>query len=120
MRILIVLALMLALTAPNACLLASAESIVVDIVGSRAENTEIAVSTAQPVTLEIVGSTTNNTVISSPKIEKVVCRERCHYKQEGNCTPDHHPCDDTHYGVDAWYGKFWYNSEINLPKWPQF
>jgi hypothetical protein len=49
----------------------------------------------------------------------VVCKERCHYRQECNCTPDHQSRDHTHLGVDAWYGKFWYRSEMNLPRWPQ-
>jgi hypothetical protein len=92
-------------------------SVVVDIVGSNTESTQIVQPNAGSIELEIIGSTTNDTTIASQAgIDAAV---DCHWPEKGKlfrkpCQPPQIP----HLGVDAWYGEYWYTS-INMPKWPQ-
>jgi hypothetical protein len=115
-------ALVLMLLISCASAIASAGSVVVDIVGSNADNTNIVASGADKLELEIIGSTTNNTTISPPKKivrkwhERCFPDLRCENKQD--CKQASYPWDKLHLGVDAWYGTFWY-TDINMPKWPQ-
>jgi hypothetical protein len=92
--------------------------VVVDIIGSQADNTEI-IFPVSSLDLEIIGSSTNNTQVLSKAPVKCNCnikdcRPDCQFrKPECRKKPE-----IPHLGVDAWYGTFWY-SPINLPKWPQ-
>lgn len=126
MKTAMILALMLVLTS-TACAMGGPGSVVVDIVGSKTENTKVT-SGGGPVVLEFVGSVSNNTTISSPqiKIKKIK-------KDEKGCGYGYYPCvtcidkpetktvkypwESMHLGVDAWYGTYWYTN-INMPKWP--
>jgi hypothetical protein len=127
---LLMMLMVLMLSASSACAFGGSGSISLDIVGSRADNTKIISSGAEDVNLEIVGSDANNTLISPPEREKK-CRADCSHvegekcqgcEQSGNqnVKKDSHAWDDMHLGVDAWYNTFWYDSQINMPKWPQF
>ena len=117
MRLLIILALALMLSASTAYAFGGPRSVVVDIVGSVTDNTMITSSGMEKVELEIIGSEANNTIISPPVEKIVICSEcvcpECENEEES------HPRDNMHLGVDAWYGTFWY-TDINMPKWPQF
>lgn len=121
----IILALMLILLAPNAAYaFGSSGSVVVDIVGSKTDNTRIATHGTDKIELEIVGSTANNTIIAPPEEKKVICREcprpyPCPDKK-CVCPEEKKPWDGMHLGVDAWYDTFWYMNDINMPKWPMF
>lgn len=117
MRISITFALMLMLLASNACAFGGSGSVVVDIVGSRADNTRIAACGAENVELEIVGSTANNTIIAPPERRKAICHECPCPDKKRRCPEDKKPWDKMHLGVDAWYGTFWY-TDINMPQWP--
>lgn len=119
MRMSIILALMLMLLASNAYAFGSSGSVVVDIVGSRTDNTMVATHGADKVELEIVGSTASNTTIAPPEKKKVICECPCPDRR-CKCPEDKKPWDDMHLGVDAWYGTFWYDTNINMPQWPQF
>lgn len=125
LRISIILALVLMLSAGSAYAFGGAGSIVVDIVGSEVDNTKVTSSGMEKVELEFVGSKANNTVIA-PTVEKIVhcppyacpgtkcCPEvKCESKEKK------YPWEGMHLGVDAWYGTFWY-TDINMPRWPQF
>lgn len=122
LRISIILALMLIFLAPNAYAFGSSGSVVVDIVGSKTDNTRIATHGTDKIELEIIGSTANNTTIAPPE-EKVICREcprPCPCPDKRCVCPEKKmPWDDMHLGVDAWYDTFWYMNDINMPKWPQ-
>ena len=112
-------ALMLILLASFAPASSSAGSIVVDIVGSKTDNTQI-VSGAGPVELEIIGSTSSNTKVAPPSITipDCCCGYWCYPDIRCNDTRPSYPWDSMHLGVDAWYGTFWY-TDVNMPKWPQ-
>ena len=71
LRISIILALVLMLSAGSAYAFGGAGSIVVDIVGSKVDNTKVTSSGMEKVELEFVGSKANNTVIT-PLAEKIV------------------------------------------------
>lgn len=124
MRKSIMLALALMLSACSAYAFGGPGSVVVDIVGSVTDNTRITSSGMEKVELEIIGSEANNTVISPPekaeKCPKHICPDiifpevKCENKEK------RYPWENMHLGVDAWYGTFWYGSNINLPNWPQF
>lgn len=117
MRLPIILVMMLMLLASGALAFGGTGSVVVDIVGSKTDNTRITTSGEGPIELEIVGSTSNNTTIAPPEKRKIV-RTFCRDSDECNCSKDKRPWDGMHLGVDAWYGTFWYR-DINLPQWPQ-
>ncbi|VVB70371.1 Uncharacterised protein [uncultured archaeon] len=130
MRLLMIFAMALMLSASCACAFGGSGSISVDIVGSRTDNTKIFSSGSDNVNLEIVGSDANNTFISPPQMEKK-CHDRCCRDEKEKCREwdqdsclqgkkKIHPWDGMHLGVDAWYDTFWYESQINMPKWPQF
>jgi len=116
LRLSIILALALMLSASTAYAFGGPGSVVVDIVGSVTDNTMITSSGMEKIELEIIGSEANNTIISPPAEMVVICPEcicpECENEQES------HPWDGMHLGVDAWYGTFWY-TDINMPKWPQ-
>ncbi|HSN24055.1 MAG TPA: hypothetical protein VLS45_07800 [Methylomicrobium sp.] len=125
LRISIILALVLMLSAGSAYAFGGAGSIVVDIVGSEVDNTKVISSGMEKVELEFVGSKANNTVIAPP-VEKVVicppyvCPEtKCFPEVKYECEEKKYPWEGMHLGVDAWYGTFWY-TDINMPRWPQF
>ena len=125
MRLSMILGVALVLLISSISALADTGSVVVDIVGSDTDNTNVIVSGKEKVELEIVGSDANNTTITSQAAKS----ERCHKHLFTNlrsdcnkeCTPVRetktYPWDDMHLGVDAWYGTFWY-TDINMPKWP--
>jgi hypothetical protein len=97
----------------------SSTGVVVDILGSRTDNTQI-VSGAEPIELEIIGSTSSNTTVSLPSvaIPDCCCRNWCY--PDTCCSDDteaSYPWESMHLGVDAWYGTFWY-TDVNMPKWP--
>ncbi len=104
-------------------------SVVVDIVGSTADNTRIEIFASENVVLEIVGSEANNTVIAPPakkqNCPQIICPKPdcpepiCCPEIDSQCQKKCYPWDNMHLGVDAWYGTFWY-TDINMPKWPQF
>ncbi len=110
-------ALMLILLAPTVPASSSAGSVVVDIVGSRTDNTRVA-SGAGPVELEIIGSTSINTTVSPPSITipDCCCGYWC-YPEVCEVTEASYPWESMHLGVDAWYGTFWY-TDVNMPRWP--
>jgi hypothetical protein len=106
-------------------LVSSCEKLKLDIVGSLADSIQIVSPEAESEDIEIVGSTAKNINIISE-----VPRET--RKRAGHCqldsyepvycvTPDYQPEDTykSHLGVDAWYGRYWYASSANMPKWPQ-
>jgi len=95
----------------------ASSSVVVDIVGSNTENTQIIQPNAGSIELEIIGSIANNTSIGSRA--RVNAAVNCRCPEEGK--PFCKPCQALqipHLGVDAWYGDYWYTS-IHMPKWPQ-
>ena len=129
MKILILLAAVLILSSSPAWALGTGGSVVVDIVGSRTDNTRIMSSGMEKVELEIIGSEANNTSIGWP--EQRACGRHDREERGGDEGEDgfiddgdgqsgSHPWDGMHLGVDAWYDTFWYRNEINMPKWPQF
>jgi hypothetical protein len=131
LKLSIILALALMLLASGALAFGGPGSVVVDIVGSNTENTKIVASGPEKVELEIIGSTAINTTIT-PHAEKVrICPDYwyCPYCQPcypnpcPNATCDYqqkpYPVKTRHFGVDAWYGAFWYADQPNMPKWPQ-
>ncbi len=108
--------LMLILLASSAVASRSA-GVVVDIVGSRTDNTQV-VSGAGPVELEIIGSASRNTTVSPPSITipDYCCGYWC-YPDVCEDTEASYPWESMHLGVDAWYGTFWY-TDVNMPRWP--
>lgn len=130
MKLSIILALALMLSASGALAFGSPGSVVVDIVGSRTDNTKIVASGPEKVELEIIGSTARNTTISPHEERAKICPKfslcpecpACLTNPSPDTKYDNHqksyPWDNMHLGVDAWYGTFWY-TDINMPKWPQ-
>jgi hypothetical protein len=132
LRIIILLAAALILSSSPAWALGGSGSVVVDIVGSKTDDTRIMSSGIEKVELEIIGSEANNTTIGSP--EKQACQrhhrgEKSDDRERDSLERDslddvgqgrYNPWDGMHLGVDAWYNTFWYRDEINMPKWPQF
>jgi len=127
LRIIILLAAALILSSSPAWALGGSGSVVVDIVGSKTDDTHIMSSGMEKVDLEIIGSEANNTTIGSP--EKQACQR--HHRDErgdkwerdsldGGGQGGYNAWDGMHLGVDAWYNTFWYKDKINMPKWPQF
>jgi len=119
MKIAMTLALMLVLLASSVHASSGAGSVVVDIVGSNTDNTQI-VSGGAPIELEIVGSTSSNTKISPPAVVIPDCYcGYCYYPDvRYNVTKPSYPWDSMHLGVDAWYGTYWYTN-VYMPKWPR-
>ncbi len=120
-----ILALVLTLSASSAYALGGgAGSVVVDIVGSNADNTKVVTSGFGPVELELVGSETNNTIIAPPE-EHRICHRCCHHREKYESeeqletVEQRAPWDGRHLGVDAWYGTFWY-TDIHTPEWPRY
>jgi hypothetical protein len=113
------LAIIFTLLAFSSCIVGSAGSVVVDIVGSNADNVLVE-SGCEPVELEIVGGTASNIRISPPEppVPNCCCGNCCYPAARCNCSNPSYPWDGMHLGVDAWYGTFWY-TDINMPKWPQ-
>ncbi len=144
MKTLMRLTLIVMLLAPNAYAFGSPGSTVVDIVGSKTDNTRIETSGTGTLDLEFVGSLATNITIASPKKTKRGCfgcpcpeflcpekkcscpdgRLRCDGKccaqnqicSNGECTP----INRFHLGVDAWNGAFWFMDSPNMPKWPRW
>ncbi len=119
-----ILALVLMLLASGAYALGGAGSVVVDIVGSSAENTKIITSGLGPIELELVGSEANNTTIAPPEEHRgchKCCRhhEECESEERWEAEEQSAPWEGRHLGVDAWYGTFWYTN-INTPEWPHY
>ncbi|MCK9565885.1 MAG: hypothetical protein M0Q43_07545 [Methanothrix sp.] len=119
----IILALALMLSACTAYAFSAPGSVVVDIVGSVTDNTKITSYGMDNVELEIIGSEANNTVVSPPekaaKCPKHICPDSGYTEVKTENKEKSYPWENMHLGVDAWYGTFWYDSNINLPKWPQ-
>lgn len=140
MKLSILLALALMLSASGALAFGGPGSVVVDIVGSRTENTKIVASGPEKVELEIIGSTAINTTITPYAERVIICPDLWYCPDCPPCLPYPYPypypypcpdakCDaqqkpypwvNMHLGVDAWYNTFWYANQPNMPKWPQF
>lgn len=100
-----------------------------DIVGSKLENIQIFSDDANLGNTEIVGSTLTNIKISSPPkppkkstYEKTECYwdTKCKDYLSGKpCEKPHVSCLKPHFGVDAWYGQYWFMDEMYTPKWPR-
>jgi hypothetical protein len=91
--------------------------IVVDIVGSTTDNTQVIRPNAESIELEIIGSMANNTNIAPKAPVKVEVNCPRPEKSKPLCKPYPVP-EIPHLGVDAWYGEYWY-TPVNMPKWPQ-
>lgn len=128
MKLLMVLTLALMILGSNAQPFGGPGSVIVDIIGSKADNTSIESSAIDKVVLEIVGSEASNTRIN-PQAKKdikwphFICPQEicppvddCTKKE---CKSKCYPWDNMHLGVDAWYNTFWYMDSPNMPKWPQ-
>jgi hypothetical protein len=98
-----------------------------DIVGSNLENIKIFSDDLNLGDTEAVGSSIKNVEIL-PAPEKPRCKKDRH--DEAKCYWDsacmdyphdkpHVSCSKSHFGVDAWYGKYWFNDQMYTPKWPQ-
>jgi hypothetical protein len=94
----------------------ASSSVVVDIVGSNTDNTQILQPNAGSIELEIIGSLAKNTTMGSQARINVADNCCCPDKNKHFCKPCQPP-QIPHLGVDAWYGEYWYTS-INTPKWP--
>jgi hypothetical protein len=125
LRLSIILALVLTLSACSAYAFGAPGSVVVDIVGSVTDNTTITSSGMERVELEIIGSWANNTTITMPAENVAICPKYIcpyiNYYPELKCECDEksYPWENMHRGVDAWYGTFLYTG-VNMPKWPKF
>ena len=101
----------------------SCEKLKLDIVGSLADNIQIISPDAAAEDVEIVGGTaTNISIYSKPPIEARECCARPPYEvfqPVYNPPPIPDKTYASHLGVDAWYGRYWYASDIYMPKWPQ-
>jgi hypothetical protein len=95
----------------------ASSSVVVDIVGSSTDNTQIIQPNAGSIELEIIGSLAENTSIASQARVNAAVNCCCPEKDKHFCNPCQAP-QIPHLGVDAWYGEYWYTS-FNIPKWPQ-
>ena len=128
LKLSIILALALMLSASGALAFGSPGSVVVDIVGSRTDNTKVIASGPEKVELEIIGSTSSNTTISPYEERVKICHNHSFCPECPSCLTNPcpecdkqkktYPWDNMHLGVDAWYGTFWY-TDVNMPKWPQ-
>jgi hypothetical protein len=103
-------------------LVSSCEKLKLDIVGSVADDILIVSPDASSEDIEIVGGTAKNIKISSKNMqEKAPC---CHHEMY---IPIYYPepvyqpkcAYESHLGVDAWNGCYWYASSPYLPKWPE-
>jgi hypothetical protein len=119
MKIELTLAMIFILLASSAFAAGSGGSVVIDIVGSNADNVKVE-SGSEPVDLEIVGSKASNIKIAPPQVNILDCScgYCCYPNERCNNSRPSYPWDSMHLGVDAWYGTFWY-TDINMPKWPQ-
>jgi hypothetical protein len=125
LRLSIILALALMLSASSAYAFGGPGSVVVDIVGSTTDNTKITSSGMEKIELEIIGSEALNTIIAPPAENVAICPK--YIFSDMKCCPElihkneqkSYPWEDMHLGVDAWYDTFWYK-DINMPKWPSF
>jgi len=101
-----------------------------DIVGSKLENIKIFSDDANLGDTEVVGSSIKNVeILPAPEKEKKPeCKKdrhddiKCYWDSACMDYPHDKPhvCGSKpHLGVDAWYGKYWFNSQIYTPKWPQ-
>ena len=99
----------------------SCEKLKLDIVGSLADNVQIISPYTEAEDVEIVGSTARNiNIYSMPPIETRECCARppdVVLPPVYSGVPTYSP--ESHLGVDAWYGRYWYASDIYMPKWPQ-
>lgn len=129
LKLFIILTLALMILGGSAQAFGGSGSVVVDIVGSKADNTRIESYAAENIVLEIVGSEADNTVIAPPAKKEAKCPQwtcpqpKCPPKEDctkGECKSKCYPWKNMHLGVDAWYDTFWYMDNINMPKWPQF
>ena len=94
-------------------------AIVVDMIGSHAENTKI-ISPGSSLDLEIIGSYSNNTqVLSKAPVNCTVCKWCSCESRKPECKRPKPEKFKFHLGVDAWYGSYWY-THTYMPKWPQF
>ena len=127
LKLLIILTLALMVLGGSAQVFGGPGSVIVDIVGSKADNTSIETSSAEGVVLEIVGSEASNTHIAppakkEPKCPHLICPPvKCPQNEdrtENQCKTKCYPWDNMHLGVDAWYNTFWYMDSPNMPKWP--
>jgi hypothetical protein len=125
LRLSIILALALMLSACSAYAFGGPGSIVVDIVGSVTDNTKITSYGMEKVELEFVGSEANNTIITPPAEKSVICPKyicpdiKCCSELKCESKEKCYPWENMHLGVDAWHGTFWY-TDINMPKWLTF
>lgn len=100
----------------------SCEKLKLDIVGSLADNVQIISPYAVAEDVEIVGSNATNIQIYSIPLETRECCEPPPYVVLQPVNVPTYTSDKTyesHLGVDAWYGRYWYASDIYMPKWPQ-
>ncbi len=113
------LAMISVLLALHGCSACSAGSVVVDIIGSDADNVTVE-SGSDSVDLEIIGSLASDIEIAPPHIDVLncCCGQCCNPGVQSAAVKPSYPWDSMHLGVDAWYGTFWY-TDINMPKWPQ-
>ncbi len=119
MKIKLTLTMIFIVLASSACMAGSAASVVVDIVGSRADNIRVE-SYSEPVDLEIVGGAASDIQIAPPEncLPVCSCGHCCYPDLRCNSSKPNYPWDSMHLGVDAWYGTFWY-TDVNMPRWPQ-
>jgi hypothetical protein len=96
----------------------SCEKLKLDIVGSMADDVRIYSPYAAAEDVEIVGSTaTNISLYSTPPIEECCARPPVVLQPVYINTPEKKY--EPHLGVDAWYGRYWYASDMYMPKWPR-
>ncbi|HUI39753.1 MAG TPA: hypothetical protein VLY86_02390 [Methanothrix sp.] len=120
MRVAMILALALMLSASTACAFGGARSSSVDIVGSKVDNIKVNPAFEMPMDFEIVGSDASNITIGPPPIKVVKCFKKCRPpKPIPKCPSVKFPWEGGHLGVDAWYGTFWAYDQPNMPRWPQ-
>lgn len=104
-------------------LVSACEKLKLDIVGSLADDIQIISPGASSEDIEIVGGTAKNITIYSKilqeKEEHPPCCQRIY--EPLDYTPIYQPACafESHLGVDAWNGCYWFASTPNLPKWPQ-
>ncbi|MDD1761357.1 MAG: hypothetical protein LUQ59_03915 [Methanothrix sp.] len=128
LRAFILLAAVLLVSSSSAWALGGSGSVVVDIVGSKTDNTNVMSSGTEKIELEVIGSEAVNTTIGSPEktdFHRHSCCDEGHeekdsYTDSNGDRGSDNPWDGMHLGVDAWYNTFWYRDDINTPKWPQF
>lgn len=84
-----------------------------DIVGSKLDNINIYSSNTDSENVEIVGSE-----IKNMRIYPLEDTSSCYWYPLCKDYPPA-PCIKPHLGVDAWYGKYWYMDNMYTPKWPR-